>query len=108
MSPKGLTKPSSLDAVQALILAHDISRGILQPIIASINALLMVMVMRSPLFVSNSLRRHANRVNYCNDRYALLETRQDIPGMVLSLLLSWIDNSLFRTVTASNWRSTLN
>jgi hypothetical protein len=27
------------------ILAHDISRGILQPVIASINALLMVVVM---------------------------------------------------------------
>jgi hypothetical protein len=56
MSPKGRTKPSSGDAAASLgsthyvttppfILAHDISRGILQPVIASINALLMVMVM---------------------------------------------------------------
>ncbi|KAF8497756.1 hypothetical protein F5888DRAFT_1906543 [Russula emetica] len=57
MSPKGHTKPSSVDATQAsarltmsphspFILAHDISRGILQPVIASINALLlMVMVL---------------------------------------------------------------
>jgi hypothetical protein len=72
MSPKGRTKPSSVDAVQAsarltmsphspFILAHDISRGILQPVIASINALLMVMVLCVPLFVSNSLRRRANQ-----------------------------------------------
>jgi hypothetical protein len=56
MSPRGRTKPSSGDAAQAstrlttsphspFILAHDISRGILQPVIASINALLMIMVM---------------------------------------------------------------
>jgi hypothetical protein len=56
MSPKGRTKPSSGDAAQAsarlttsphspFILAHDVSRGILQPVIASLNALLMIMVM---------------------------------------------------------------
>jgi hypothetical protein len=56
MFPKGRTKPSSGDAAQAsaqltmsphspFIIAHDISLGILQLVIASINALVMVMVM---------------------------------------------------------------
>jgi hypothetical protein len=38
MSAKGRTKPP-------LTLAHDISRGILQLVIASINALLLVIAM---------------------------------------------------------------
>jgi hypothetical protein len=46
MYPKGCTNPSSGDAAQASArLAHDISRGILQPVITSINALVVVMVM---------------------------------------------------------------
>jgi hypothetical protein len=55
MSPKGRTKPSMVDAAQTsprltmsphfpFILAHDISGGILQPVIITYNALLMVIV----------------------------------------------------------------